>query len=278
MEQRVITIPANGYQLHINNKFLPPFDKDPLNFKVPQLFNFDTQSNNDRPLRVFVHHILFRNYIPTIRQGINDQFTYTINGTLYTDYFSPGCYNINNLITSITTALNAKAQGVFVLAYSSDQLLLTITPPAGKTFYIPDPTVVDFTYNVKDYNARYRFLEMIGMNRNVNKNYTNAIPCTGLDPVNLLTVDFMKINLDNQNCQIINTNPRNPQTIATVPIASSSYGDLVVWSPLIPVSLDLDPITMNSLRIACTDQAGDRITSVPLCATLEIHIMVIPLQ
>jgi hypothetical protein len=278
MEQRVISIPPNGYQLHINNKFLPPYDTDPLNFKVPDLFNFNAPNQMDRPIRLFVHNVLFRNYIPTIRAQINDSFTYVIDGITFIDYFAPGNYNINNLITSITTALNAHGLGVFTVTFNSDQLLMTITPAGGHTFYIPDPSVVNSVYNVKQYNAYYRFLEMIGMLKNTNTTYTNASPCTGLYPVNLLTTDFMKINIDNQNCQIINTNPSNPQTIATIPVGTAAYGDLITYSPSLPVALDFDPVNMSSLRISCTDQSGAAIRGVPIIATLEIHLMVIPLE
>lgn len=277
MEQRVISLPPNGMQLHINNRFLPAGATDFLNFQIPPLVNLNASNLNNRAYRLYVHHVYFRNYIPTIRKGVNDTFTYKIDNTTYTDTFAPGVYNVNSLPTAILASLNAKQAG-FTSSYNTDQFILTITPPVGHTFYIPNQLTSDATFNIRQYNSGYRFLEMLGFIRNTGTTYTNSVPVIGLDPVNFQPVDFMKINLDNYSCGIINTNPRNPQTIATVPISGSSFGSLIAYSPSMPVAIDIDPFEMNSLRIACTDQEGITIQSATLASTLEIHLMIIPLQ
>lgn len=278
-EQRVTTLPPSGLQLHINNKFLPLNITDPLNFPVPQLINFTGgQHTTERQLRIFVHNVLFRNFIPTIRSRVNDQFYYNLNGVDYIDTFASGVYNINTLINSLTTALTAKGLGAFVLSYNTDQYLLTITPPIGCTMTITSISQASSYYNSKEYPPAYRFLELVGLVPNQGLSYTNANPCVGLNAVNLLSCDFMKINLDNQDVQVVNTNPRNPQTICTIPIAGAPYGSLIQYEPNLPVTLSISPAMVENLSIRCTDEHGTDLKGLPQMATLEIHMMIIPLN
>ena len=48
MEQRVTTLPPNGFQVHISNRFLTPYASDVLNFLVPE---FATPPNEEKSFR-----------------------------------------------------------------------------------------------------------------------------------------------------------------------------------------------------------------------------------
>jgi hypothetical protein len=273
MERRVTALPPNGLHAHISNRFLPTGSvQDMLNFRVP---SFASIPNDTKTLRGFVHNVVFRNFIPTIRAGINDHFNFTVNNTIYDATFSPGVYSIITLAESLETELQSADPG-FTVTYDDDQKLLNIVVPFGVTFTINYETKINNYFNIQQVDAGYRFLEMCGLLRNTNIPY-GAGTVVGAEPYNLITADFMKINLDNLNLNVMNTNPRNPQTIATL-FLDTDYGQFITYETMFPNAFEMSPHDIENLYISCTDQYGDRITGLPATATLEIHIILFPIE
>lgn len=271
--QQVQALPPVGIPLHINNRYRQP-GQNAFNFRIPEFSNLAIAS--DTKYAGYVHHITFKNFIPTIRSGVNDQFRYTINGTAYLSILQEGHYDATRLAGALQSSLQANGSAGFLVSYDLNTRCLQFTIPASYTLVFTRTSTVwtDDRYDFQ--NATDRFLDTAGLMGNVNVSYTNTTIQANY-PLNLYgpisAVFYFSAGINN-NC--ISNFPGDPSIIASVPI-TAEYGEVEVFEPGLPIVFTLSASDFAYMSINCMDEKGTLI-SPPPNTDLSIHIMLIPLQ
>jgi len=121
-----------------------------------------TDNNSGGDYMLEVHSITIENYIPVIREGVNDIFYYIFDGVESFFTFDEGNYDIYELLTSMETKLKTLDIG-FALNEDLLQYKVELLVPAGHVFTILRKA--PFSSFLSDYslpNREDRFLELLG--------------------------------------------------------------------------------------------------------------------
>jgi len=274
-----IVIPPSGLEYCINARARPQFQSNPLAFNI-------SMSNNSQAMRegagyrVVLRNIQFQNNIPNIN-SYNNSFAFYFNGTLYTSVLAVENYTITTLLSSMNTVLNGVNAGLGV-TYDTNAKLMTLNIPANSTFRwyrgvvsssIPDNRL----YKTAPYD---RFLALIGFidlaRTGITTTTTSASSITGTSLVNLFGTTFVDFTV---NCQLncIHMQPFSNQILARVPVLVD-YGQVVRYEPAFPISFNLEFSSISTLQLSCYDEWGNMITDVPFDTSMELQLLIIPLN
>ena len=276
MQNQVSSLPVKTIPFYINNHFRKNPNSNALDFDVPKVLG---GYRPDQNFLAIVSHATFRNYIPNIRQGVNDQFRFRVDNTIDTVIFAEnGYYDIFRLMDSINTALATYNVNLKVV-YDQDSMKLNIEVPAGLTFTIlrGDVSGSSWIDNQKTYtNPQDRFLSLCGWLSLANIPFTNQtlIPT---DPVNLFGgSSYISVNVAGRELGVLNTNPNSPQTLIDIPLDDTPYGALKYYASAEPNNFYVSQRELDGMHIYVTDEYGIQVFA-PDAALLKLHLNLIPL-
>jgi len=275
---QVVALPPYGYQCYVNNRFRQDPNEPALQFRIPQFAQLASES---RTFLLSVKQVIFQNFIPNIRTGVNDtlKVTATTGGvsTSYTFTLTQGNYNIGSMITALNTAFQASINVGFVWSYNTDLFRMKLTVPSGYSIVFISPPMNQSAYITGRHdfsNATDRLLETLGLYTDSDTTITTGT-YTFSDPFNFLNPQFMMVNL-NANINVMSSDPANRQTLVCVPLGTS-YGSVVDYEVQTPNTCLIQAGEMDILTLYCTDQWGQLI-NVPQNTSFMIHFLLIPLQ
>lgn len=255
--QTVESIPPTGISLFLSNKDRVNYGESAFDFFLPQI---DFTELNTQTYTVLVKLVLLKNYFHNIVLNKSDILEIKVNNIIYTNVFEPGYYTVSSLqesIQSFFTTINPS----LTITYDFDEKKFIIYIPSTITFEFVVPNSNPNTYQPFQYNNRQmRFLEIIGF-QNYNQ-YSKLYSTEGFivaeNPVNLYGSHFVDINFQNSSLRSINTT-RGLKTLVRVPL-TTTYGQLEVYEPSVPITSVLEAQTFENLRIIITDEWGDVVT------------------
>lgn len=277
---QVISVPASGTFVYINNRDRSNYNEPAFDFTVPGL---DFGSNEIRSYNAVVKQVVIRNLIPNVQQGISDAVVFSIGATVATMtdqtlIVAEGFYDALTLAATIQTFLKTIDAG-FACGYDIDTRKLFITVPAGQYLQLKRPVVLaEFVFQDRlTYPSRYdRFLEMMGMITNARDGtiYHNTT-FVGADPVYMGGTGFVDVNL-RAGLDVMHSNGLQLDTIVRVPIRAN-YGEDQDYEPGLGACFQIDANYLRSLRITLTDEWGQKM-SVPNNTLFSLSLLLIPIE
>lgn len=268
MAQQVTTLLPAGIPVRINNRHRISADTNALQFHMPPLTDIPV---NISSYLCYVYHALFRNYIPNIRNGVNNIFTCVINTVTHTLVLTEGPYTMDQLIDTLNTFIQAINIG-FVFSYDDDSKCIQLLVPIGFNFRIPQ---LHLNGVPSEQTVEERFLETIGFLPRTNITYTGATSIIGI-AVNALGSSFLSVNLQSINLGVVNSDPRNPQTIIQIPL-TENFGGLIDYAPAHVMTFQVQPDALQQLTIGCTDEWGLPVYG-PSAALLVVDLLLVALD
>jgi hypothetical protein len=186
--------------------------------------------------------------------SINNTLKYTINGgATQTLTITPGNYNVNTLITAITTDIPA-----FTITYNSKTNILTFSH-----------STYDFTLE-----STSTCFEVLGFEDNITYTSTSQV-LTGTISLNLFTIRNVYVSSDNfQINNINNSTPNKSNILCSIPI-DTSHHSMISYSNIYGVRNMIHHVhNLTNLHIKLTDQDDDvlDLNGCHFSLTLEIDI------
>lgn len=270
----VYALPPEGVQVYINAADRHPTDT-PSYFRIGSSVIADNAAIGHVSASTIVKEIILENLIPTISAGQNDQWYYTVNGTVFIALFQSGIYDASTLQSSMDTELKTRNAG-FAVVYDANAKKYTITVPAGVSFSMSRP------YNAEQYpqtpfregSPFARFLSMIGFYEQSDITWTGATTVTGKNPVLLSSSPYLDICLTSSTTQVLSTSPYGQEKIlARIPVRGE-YGDVIYHKP----SNKTSSLNLNSLEgsIVQIRDAWRNTVQLPHNAKFSIELLILP--
>lgn len=186
--------------------------------------------------------------------SINNTLKYTINGgSVQTFTFTSGNYNVNTLITEITSTLTD-----FTITYNSKTNYLTFSH-----------STYDFTFE-----SNSTCFEILGFTDNVTYSSSSQV-LTSTISLNLFTIRNVYVTSDNfQINNINNSTPNKSNILCSIPV-DSSHHSMISYSNIYGVRNMIHHVhNLTNLHIKLTDQDGDLLylNGCHWSLTLEIDI------
>lgn len=269
---QVISIPASGITVYINNRDRTNTGESAFNFTVPPL---DTQNNTNSAYNVIIKQVIVEHFIPNVQTNVSDSIQFTIDNNVRELTLVEGFYDAVLIAQSVDTFLKTFDPG-FAVGYDLNSLKMFITVPAGHTLMINRPIV--FTAFVQqdslNYPSKYdRFLEMMGMIENTGVNYSNTT-FVGSNPC-IVTTAFVDVNFTGFG-KVIHSCGKQFNTRVRVPM-SVNYGERMHHEPGLESAFHMDQATLRNLRITLVDQWGNMM-KVPKGTLVALSLLLIPIE
>lgn len=269
--QTIEAIPPTGITLLLSNKDRTNYAESAFDFFLPQI---DFAYLNTQTYTVLVKLVILQNYFHNIILNKSDLLEIKINNTTYVNVFEPGYYTVSSLQESIQSFFNTINPSI-TITYDYDEKRFILYIPSGVTFQFIVPNSTPISSQPYQYTTRNtRFLEIIGF-QNYNQ-YSTIYNQEGYivadNPVNLYGSHFVDINFQNSSIRTINTT-RGYKTLLRVPI-TTTYGQLEIFEPGVPITTTMEAHTLENLRIVITDEWGD-IVSGPLDSLFSLSLLLV---
>lgn len=268
--QQTESIPPTGVSLWISNRDRVNLGESPYDFFVPPL---DLSSTNTQTYTVLLKQVLFKNHLHNVIYLESDLLEIYVNNILYVNVFEPGYYTASTLLQSIQSFFNTIDTNL-IITYDMDEKKFIITVPLNMNFKFK----ADFLQSISPYryNTRnLRFLELIGF-QDVNQysvSYEGPALIVANNPVNLYGTSFIDINFQNSTLNSINSTG-SYKTFIRIPI-TTTYGQLEIFEPGVPVTGNLESSILDNLRILVTDEWGDVVKG-PADSLVSLSLLLVP--
>lgn len=249
--QQVESIPPTGTALFISNRDRVTSFESPYDFFLPP---FQQSQLNTQSYTVLVKQVLLKNHFYNVIATKCDTLSITVNNVDYINIFEAGFYSATSLqssIQSFLTTINAN----LLINYDSGEQTFSFTIPNGMTFKINGTqsfSLSPFQYE----NTITRFSELLGFHEQLNTTITGPTVYVASNPVNLYGTSFIDVNFNTSLNSMHTSQQVIARTLVRVPI-TTSYGQLEVFEPTVPITGTLESSALDNLRITITNEWGD---------------------
>lgn len=225
---------TDSIQLYLNSKYAsqkPTGDTGICVYEFPQI---------DIPDGAYIYLSLQNAVIPYSFYSINENnnvFIIYSNSTTYTITVQPGNYNIQQMISALSSGLG----GLFTLTYNSITNKITITN-------------VSYEFTVKKEGTLNNALGFMETSDSVSTSQT----LTGHHCVNLNQIRAINIDIDMPTYNINVAQPLNQNVLATIPVVVQPFG-MIYYSNDNNFRVNMFCCKMNMIRIKLLDNQNNLI-------------------